>query len=207
MSNNCFRSTQSVLTKFCDFVDQFNAHQLDGEEPNETLEQLISTIDLNDAYSLSHELVEHADLLELVRTSGHFKLNSIILVLFELTSSMQELSKDALRFIRQISFYGNNQQSNQDGPDLDDISKLINVLFDLVCYLRRCNELGVNFFLQLTSMYYVGKEKNERVMVRFKDSRLDQLFDAFQSLTVSIINLDEVVRCNQKLKKVGRLRT
>lgn len=118
---------------------------------------------------------------------------------------MQELSKDALRFIRQISFYGNKPQCDEDATSLDDISKLVDVLFDLVCYLRRCNELGVNFFLQLTHMYQVSKEKNssERLMVRFKDARLDQLFEAFQNLTVSIINLDEVVRCNQKLKKVN----
>lgn len=192
------------MTKFCDFIDQFNAHQLEGDEPTEPLEQLISTIDLNDAYSLSHELVEHADLLELVRTSGHFKLNSIIVVLFELTASMQELSKDALRFVRQISFYGNRPQCDEDGTNLDEISKLVDVLFDLVCYLRRCNEVGINFFQQLAHMYH-SKDKGsaERLMIRFKDARLDQLFETFQSLAVSIINLDEVVRCNQKLKKVN----
>ena len=194
-------SREKVLTKFCDFIDQFkyNAHQT---EEKVNLDELINIIDLNDSYRLSDDFIEYADLLELIKTSGNFELNSIIIVLFDLNSSMQQSAKDAIKFIRPISFYGNKQEDDNDSS-LDEISKLISLLFDLVCYLKRCNELGVNFFLQLTNLFLTNKDKTvtEKMMMRFKNTRLDQLFESLQNLTISIINLEEVIRSNQKLKK------
>lgn len=211
MSSRKFKTTlqndsrERCLSKFCEFVDQFNAHH--NKPKNEEREALdeSNTIHLDDTYSLSDRFVEHIDLVELVRTSGNLRLNSIIMVLFDLTNELQLLAQDALRFIRPIAFYGNRPQDDEESG-LDEIAKLIDVLFDLVCYLRRCNELGVNFFMQLTNIFHQqnnNKDRiaNETMMIRFKNTRLDQLFELFQNLTVRIINLEEVVRTNQKLKK------
>lgn len=192
-------SREKVLTKFCNFIDQFNAHNLENQSDDD-----LSTIDLNASYSLSDELKEHTDLLDLVNSSGNFKLNSIIICLFDLIKEMKELTTESSIFIKPISFYGSLSARNDDieDSDLNEISKLINILFDMVCYLRRCNELGVNYFLQLTNCFYQNKNgANESMMIRFKNTRLDQLFEVFQNLTIAIINLEEVIRNNQKLKK------
>ena len=110
--------------------------------------------------NLDESYSEKTEFVNILQTCGNMELNKVFLVLASLCQEMNNLSLVGIeKFVNPIVFYGegyvdNNIKSNdKKGDDLSSMAKFLPILFDLMCYLKRCCDVVQNLFIQLHELF------------------------------------------------------
>lgn len=134
----------------------------------ENIKYINSSIDYGAYFNpyINEYTSEWTEFTNLLRTCGNMELNRVLMVLANLCQEMYSLSRIGLdQYIYPLAFYGeerkvscDNQEINEnglDGPGLEFLlmSKLFPILFDLLCYLRRCNDVIRNLIFQMQELF------------------------------------------------------
>lgn len=116
-------------------------------------------------------VVEHTNYFQLLQTCGNSQLNKMMLVFATLTEELETLTQAASSFITPLLLYredlaaakaaeedsGAATSAEDSGEEEEEdeytaTATILPILFDLVCYLRRCYEVATSLLLQKHSM-------------------------------------------------------
>ncbi|XP_027195780.2 strumpellin and WASH-interacting protein [Dermatophagoides pteronyssinus] len=169
---------------------------------------------------------EHTNFLELLQTCGNTQLNKLMLVFASLVEEMNKLSIIGIqKFIGPILLYRednvinsaakeaivldvktDNGKINNKMIDEDDefsaVAAILPILFNLICYVKRCYEVASNLFMQQhTFLLYANvktKDKQFQISIREilpdlnENIRFDIVWESFSNLALTLINLDQI---------------
>lgn len=203
-------ATDAVLQKYSSFLSSFD-FKLD-EIHQKNLNLISNLVDYGPYFKprLRCQFTERTEIACLLRTCGNMELNRILMVLAGLCQEMNDLAIIGLdKFIYPLVLYGEESRlkaapkpslSNESsGSELVMVSKLLPVLFDLLCFLRRCHEVVRNLTLQMQELFTKdGKKLSHKACIEVEAVRFDALFQHFGLLIITLINIEEVI-ANQSL--------
>ncbi|XP_053205801.1 WASH complex subunit 4-like [Panonychus citri] len=205
--------TDSVLHKYGSFLNDFDCKLEELHKVN--LQYTYSSIDYGPYNNpgLEESVHERTEFIELLRTCGNMELNRVLLVLSSLCREMSDLSHIGLKeFIQIIALYGEDKKKqswkeedsnltkdskDEAGEELFSMSRLLPILFKLLCYIKRCCEVVRNLTIQMQELFTKnGKRTNNKSSIEVNDVRFDALFQHLGQLAVTIVNIEELL-CNQ----------
>jgi len=110
--------------------------------------------------NLDESFGERTEFVNILQTCGNMELNKVFLILASLCQEMNHLSLTGLeKFVNPIVLYREGcdssfiKSSEKEGEDLHSMSKFLPLLFDLICYLKRCCDVVRNLFIQLQELF------------------------------------------------------
>ncbi|KAI2795690.1 hypothetical protein BLOT_016329 [Blomia tropicalis] len=163
-------------------------------------------------------IIEHTNYFELLQTCGNTQLNKLMLVFVTLTEELNQLSRSVSQFINPLILYREECLITAHEPNAETINgtckdeeqedeytataTILPLLFEIICYLRRCYEVASNLVTQKHLMLsYASFKSNDR---SFQSSirevlpdlnsamRFDVAWAALANLATALINLDQV---------------
>lgn len=200
-------ATENAWKSYGKFSEDFQTSVQVSHEKNLKFINLSSDTPYTDP-ELTDVIVENTSLLDLCQTCGNMELNKVIMVFATLCSEMSRLAKIGLdEFIEPIVMYGEDRVVHDDiepdGEDLTDMSKMISILHDLLCFTNRCMDVVKNVMQQLESLFNVWRKSKASPNKPFIDAdgiRFDLVFESLGQVAVTLLNIDEVLS-NQSLLK------
>ena len=238
---------QDMIEKFRTFVDDLYK-EIDNQNEILNINECFNSLEefrfskQNTVVSQQENLIvkEHTNFIELTQTCGNSHLNKLMLVLSTLTEELNDLSKIGIeKFVNKILLYREDyvvestQQENLvafDATKMDSndnvedeysaAASIITVLFDLICYLKRCYDVCTNLLLQKHMiLLYSAKCKDKNLKQEFREVlpdlsftlrfvvvlflsiflcvkllffRFDIAWNVMANLAVTLINLDQI---------------
>lgn len=191
------QTRQETILKYRTFVDELYK-KIASQNESLSLEESFSCLSdwkLTKASPVVCEnenqiMQEHTNLIELSQTCGNSHLNKFMLVLASLTEELNELAKIGIQnFVAPILLYREDSviSSTKETAALDAktfesseqlvedefsaAASIVLILFDLICYLKRCYDVSTNLLLQKHKILFFSnihktKDKNLKSNLR-----------------------------------------
>ncbi|RWS17994.1 WASH complex subunit 7-like protein [Dinothrombium tinctorium] len=199
---------EDVLQKYGRFVTQFDVFTNEFHEKNVAFINNSVILGNYNCPFLSEETVERTEIIELLQTCGNTQLNKVLLVFATLALEINHLASIAKHtFIDPLALYGEKTtdfDSNDTSEELNEMSKMLPILYDLLCYINRCFLVVGNLSRQMHALFDVSskvKGSPNGQIVEVTGVTFDIMFEYLGMLSVALINIDEVIRHQSALQK------